>query len=60
MPGPWFDRLRSNGVPLGHISDQAIATSPRRLRNLPLRMAMVTTLARWALGHAGVGRSWPY
>lgn len=55
-----LNRLRSSGVPLGHISDHAIATSPRRLRRLPLRMAMVTTLVRWALGHAGVGRSWPY
>jgi glycosyltransferase involved in cell wall biosynthesis len=55
-----LNRLRSGGIPLGHIADEAIATSPRRLRSLPLRLAMVTTLARWALGHAGIGRSWPY
>ena len=53
-------RLSRKGVRVGHVSETWIATSPRRLRRLPLRLGMVTTLGRWALGHVGLGRRWPY
>ncbi len=53
-------RLKQDGVPVCRIDEAWIATSPRRLRRLPLRLAMVTTLARWALGQAGLGRRWHY
>jgi glycosyltransferase involved in cell wall biosynthesis len=53
-------RLRRRGVTVGHVAESAIATSTRRLRRWPLRLGMVTTLGRWALGHAGLARRWPY
>jgi glycosyltransferase involved in cell wall biosynthesis len=53
-------RLSLGGTRLGHISESWIATSPRRLRRLPFRLGMATTLGRWALGHMGLGRRWPY
>jgi glycosyltransferase involved in cell wall biosynthesis len=53
-------RLSLDGIHLGHISESWIATSPRRLRRLPFRLGMATTLGRWALGHMGLGRRWPY
>jgi glycosyltransferase involved in cell wall biosynthesis len=53
-------RLARRGVRVGHVTDAWIATSPRRLRRYPLRFGMVTTLVRWGLGHAGIGRRWPY
>ena len=53
-------RLSRGGARVGHVSESWIATSPRRLRSLPLRLGMVTTLGRWALGHVGLGRRWPY
>ncbi len=55
-----LDRLRRSGVRVAHLGESYIATSPRRLRALPLRLAMVTTFARWALAHGGVGRRWRY
>jgi glycosyltransferase involved in cell wall biosynthesis len=56
----FLGRLARAGVPLCHVTESRIATSPRRLRRLPLRLAMVTMLVRWALAHAGVGRRWRY
>lgn len=53
-------RLRRSGVPVCHLIEACIATSPRRLRALPLRLGMLYTFFRWALAHAGVGRRWPY
>ncbi len=53
-------RLERAGLPVGHVDETWIATSPRRLHALPLRLGMVTTLGRWALAHAGIGRRWRY
>ncbi|HET6380655.1 MAG TPA: glycosyltransferase family A protein [candidate division Zixibacteria bacterium] len=53
-------RARRAGVRVGHITRAWIATSPRRLHRLPLRLGMLTMLGRWALGHVGIGRTWPY
>lgn len=53
-------RLRAAGVPLARVGESWIATSPRRLRSLPLRLGMLTTLSRWALAHWGIGRRWRY
>ncbi len=53
-------RIARRGVPVGHVDEAHIATSPRRLHARPLRMGVVTTFGRWALAHAGIGRDWPY
>lgn len=55
-----MNRAERAGVPVGHIHDEWIATSPRRLHRLPLRLGMFTMFGRWALGHVGIGRRWPY
>jgi glycosyltransferase involved in cell wall biosynthesis len=56
----FMNRAERAGVRVGHIHDEWIATSPRRLHRLPLRLGMFTMLGRWALGHVGIGRRWPY
>lgn len=53
-------RLQAAGVPTCHVTEACIATSPRRLRALPLRLGILLTFCRWALAHVGVGRRWPY
>lgn len=53
-------RLQARGVPTCHVTEAFIATSPRRLRALPLRLGMLHTFCRWALAHVGIGRRWPY
>jgi len=53
-------RAKRAGERVGHIRGEWIATSPRRLHRLPLRLGMFTMFGRWALGHAGFGREWPY
>ena len=53
-------RLQRRGIAVGHVSETWIATSPRRLHTLPFRLAILTTFWRWTLGHAGIGRRWPY
>lgn len=53
-------RLGRAGVNVVHVSETWIATSPRRLHSHPLRLGIVTTLGRWALAHAGIGRRWTY
>ncbi|GBD30120.1 Poly-beta-1,6-N-acetyl-D-glucosamine synthase [bacterium HR32] len=53
-------RLEAAGLPTCHVTEAYIATSPRRLRALPLRLGMLYTFCRWALAHVGVGRRWPY
>jgi glycosyltransferase involved in cell wall biosynthesis len=53
-------RLQKAGVNVAHLTESWVATSPRRLHGLPLRLGMVTTLGRWAMAHGGVGRRWRY
>jgi len=53
-------RARRAGVRVGHIRAEYIATSPRRLHDGPLRLGMFRMFGRWALGHVGIGRHWPY
>jgi glycosyltransferase involved in cell wall biosynthesis len=53
-------RARRLGVDVGHIADERIATSTRRLHRGPLRVGMLAMFARWALGNFGIGRHWPY
>ena len=53
-------RLERRGVRVCHVSDSFIATSPRRLHELPLRLGIVKTFGRWALAHFGIGRRWRY
>lgn len=53
-------RARRSGLQVGHIHDEWIATSTRRLHRGPLRAGMFTMLGRWLLGHVGIGRRWPY
>lgn len=53
-------RLQRRGVVVGHVGETWIATSPRRLHALPLRLGIVSTLGRCALGHAGIARRWRY
>jgi glycosyltransferase involved in cell wall biosynthesis len=53
-------RAKRHGVRVGHIHDEWIATSPRRLHRGPLRVGMFAMLGRWVLGHVGIGRRWPY
>jgi glycosyltransferase involved in cell wall biosynthesis len=56
----FLSRLEQAGTPLCQVRESWIATSPRRLHRLPLRLSMVTTLFRWALANWGVGRRWRY
>lgn len=56
----FLTRLERDGVPVCHVRDSFIATSPRRLRSLPFRLGVVTMFARWTLAQAHIGRRWPY
>lgn len=51
-----LDRLRRLGTPVCYLQESRIATSPRRLRALPLRLGMATLLGRWLLANFGFGR----
>ncbi len=54
-------RLRRKGSEtVRHIRTSVIATSPRRLRERPLHLSLITVFTRWALAHAGIGRKWSY
>jgi glycosyltransferase involved in cell wall biosynthesis len=53
-------RLKRVGIRLCHVRDSWIATSPRRLHELPLRLGMVKMFGRWALAQLGIGRRWRY
>ncbi len=53
-------RARREGVTVGHVTAERIATSPRRLHRGPLRLGMLAMFVRWALGNFGIGRRWPY
>lgn len=53
-------RLQRAGASLCRLTESWIATSPRRLRRLPFRLSMVTTLVRWGLANWGIGRRWRY
>ncbi len=56
----FLGRLQRAGVPVCHLDESWIATSPRRLHRLPCHLAMVGMFVRWALAHAGIGRRWRY
>lgn len=56
----FLGRLSRAGFPVCHLTESWIATSPRRLHRLPCRLALLTTLIRWALAHGGIGRRWHY
>jgi glycosyltransferase involved in cell wall biosynthesis len=53
-------RIQREGASLCRLTESWIATSPRRLRRLPFRLSMATTLIRWGLANWGIGRRWPY
>jgi glycosyltransferase involved in cell wall biosynthesis len=53
-------RLERQGVRLCHVNDASIATSPRRLHELPFRLGLFTMFGRWTLAHLGIGRRWRY
>jgi glycosyltransferase involved in cell wall biosynthesis len=53
-------RLERAGVPVCHVTESWIATSPRRLHSLPCRLGMPAMLARWTLAKWGWGRRWRY
>lgn len=53
-------RLQRMQLPVGHVQTSWIATSVRRLHRYPLRLGMLLTFARWAMGQAGIGRRWHY
>jgi glycosyltransferase involved in cell wall biosynthesis len=55
-----LSRFKRRGVPVGHVTESWIATSPRRLHRLPFRLGLLTTLGRWGLGNFGIGRRWSY
>ncbi len=44
-------RLQRQGVRLCHVNDACIATSPRRLHELPFRLGLLTMFGRWTLAH---------
>jgi GT2 family glycosyltransferase len=56
----FLGRLQRAGVPVCHVTESWIATSPRRLHTLPCRLGMPAMLARWALARWGLGRRWRY
>ncbi len=53
-------RLGRQGVRLCHVNDAFIATSPRRLHELPFRLGLFRMFGRWTLAHLGIGRRWRY
>jgi glycosyltransferase involved in cell wall biosynthesis len=56
----FLGRLQRTGVPVCHLTESWIATSPRRLHTLPCRLGMAAMLLRWALAKWGLGRQWRY
>jgi Glycosyl transferase family 2 len=56
----FLGRLQRAGVPVCHVTESWIATSPRRLHTRPCRLGMPAMLARWALARWGLGRRWRY
>ncbi len=53
-------RIERSGRTVCSLTESWIATSPRRLHELPLRLGMLRMFGRWALAHAGIGRTWRY
>ncbi len=53
-------RLQHQDVRVCHINDAFIATSPRRLHELPFRLGLLMMFGRWTLAHLGIGRRWRY
>jgi glycosyltransferase involved in cell wall biosynthesis len=53
-------RLMQAGIDVCLMPETWIATSARRLHRHPLRLGMATTLVRWAMGQAGLARTWRY
>ncbi len=56
----FLQRLQGRGIPVWHLTTSWIATSPRRLRRLPLRLGLFATFLRWLLAELGIGRRWRY
>lgn len=56
----FLNRLERAAIPLCHVAESWIATSPRRLHSLPLRLGLLTTFVRWTLAHGRIGRRWRY
>jgi glycosyltransferase involved in cell wall biosynthesis len=53
-------RLQRAGHPVCYLRRSWIATSPRRLHTLPLRLGLLVTFVRWTLARARIGRRWRY
>lgn len=53
-------RIAARGIPVTHVRESSIATSPRRLHEGPFRVGLVKVFARWTLGHVGIWRERPY
>ncbi len=56
----FLKRLQRAGIDVCHVSSSWIATSTRRLDAAPLRLGLLATFGRWAMGQAGIGRRWRY
>jgi len=56
----FLKRLQLSGIDVCHVSSSWIATSTRRLDGAPLRLGLLRTFGRWAMGQAGIGRRWRY
>ncbi len=56
----FLKRLQRAGVHVCHVNSSWIATSTRRLDAAPLRLGLLATFGRWAMGQAGIGRRWRY
>src|SRR5919108_2550273 len=52
----FLGRLERAGIPVCHVTESWIATSPRRLHTRPCRLGMLIMLMRWALAKWGLGR----
>ncbi len=56
----FLDRLRGADIPVRHMTESWIATSPRRLHRGAWRLGMLSMFTRWALAKRGIGRRWRY
>lgn len=53
-------RASRSGAHIGHVHEERILTSPRRLHAGRWHSGVLRVFGRWALGHFGIGRRWPY
>jgi glycosyltransferase involved in cell wall biosynthesis len=51
---------RNGGEALCHVRTSAIVTSPRRLREKPFRLSLITMFLRWLLAFVGIWRTREY